>query len=79
VSPNLVCASGVDILMDYLEGVLPADVRADVDEHVASCERCRAFVRSYRETPRIFRDATDVALPTELADSLMTFLRTKGR
>ena len=49
---------GAAILIDYLEGVLPADVRADVDAHVAGCPRCVEFVRAYRETPRILRDST---------------------
>ena len=71
------CASGVEILMEYLEGVLPDDLRADVDEHVAACERCTAFIASYRETPRIVREATDFELPKELGDSLMAFLRAK--
>jgi anti-sigma factor RsiW len=51
----IVCASGVELLMDYLEGLLPADVRAAVEEHVAGCPRCVAFLESYRETPRIWR------------------------
>jgi anti-sigma factor RsiW len=59
----VVCASGVELLMDYLEGVLPPDVNAALERHVAGCERCAAFVASYRETPRILRDATAAALP----------------
>ena len=74
---DVACASGVEVLMDYLEGVLPPDVRADVDEHVAACERCTAFIAAYRETPRIVREATSFELPKELGDSLMAFLRAK--
>ena len=75
MSEALVCASGVHLLMDYLEGELPANLKADIERHVASCERCTAFVASYRETPRIVRDATAFTLPKDLEDSLMTFLR----
>ncbi len=71
----VVCASGVELLMDYLEGVLPADVSAALEAHVAGCARCVAFLHSYRETPRILREATAAALPTELQDSLRAFLR----
>jgi len=74
---NVACASGVELLMDYLEGALPADLKADVDEHVIACERCTAFIASYRETPRIVREATEFELPKELGDSLMAFLRAK--
>ena len=42
----IACVSGVELLMDYLEGVLPADFHAALDEHVAGCLRCAAFVAS---------------------------------
>jgi len=60
------CVSGVELLADYLEGLLPADVCASLEEHVLGCERCQAFVASYQATPAILRAATDVVLPEEL-------------
>lgn len=74
---EIVCASGVDLLMDYLEDVLPPDVRAAVEAHVAGCPRCVAFIESYRATPRILREATAAALPADLELSLRTFLRAR--
>jgi anti-sigma factor RsiW len=71
------CVSGVELLMDYLEGVLAPDVRAALDEHVAGCERCAAFVASYCETPRILREATASTLPADIEASLKQFLRTR--
>ena len=72
---HIACESGVDLLMDYLEGVLPAEVNAALEEHVSGCERCAAFVASYQETPRIMRDATASALPPDVEASLRAFLR----
>ena len=72
---EIVCSSGVDLLMDYLEGMLPADLRSALDAHVAGCPRCVAFIASYRETPRILREATGIALPADLQASLRAFLR----
>jgi anti-sigma factor RsiW len=69
------CVSGVELLIDYLEGVLSPETRAALDEHVAGCERCAAFVASYCETPRILRDATAAALPAEVEAALQAFLR----
>lgn len=71
------CASGVELLMDYLEGVLPAETAAELEAHVAGCPRCRAYVASYRETPRILRDATDADLPVDLQRALVAFLRAR--
>ena len=68
------CVSGVELLMDYLEGVVSADVRAALDQHVAGCERCAAFVKSYCETPRILREATAATLPADVETSLKKFL-----
>ena len=73
---EIACLSGVELLMDFLEGVLPADVHAALEAHVASCPRCAAFVESYRATPRILRDATATPLPDHVEASLKAFLRT---
>ncbi len=74
---DVTCASGVELLMDYLEGALPADVSADLEAHVSACPRCTAFVASYRETPRILREATAAALPPDLEEALLAFLRAR--
>ena len=74
---SVVCASGVDLLMDYLEGELSPEVRAELDAHVAGCPRCIAFVASYRATPPLLRRATAVELPAELGTSLLAALRSR--
>jgi anti-sigma factor RsiW len=74
---EIVCVSGVELLMDYLDGVLPADLHTALDEHVAGCARCTAFVKSYLETPRILREATAATLPADLEASLKAFLRAR--
>ena len=71
---KMVCANGVDLLMDYLEGVLPADLRVEIDGHVARCAKCTAFVASYLAAPRIFREATAATFPSALQSSLRAFL-----
>jgi len=71
----IVCMTGVELLTEYLEGTLAPDVRAAIEAHVARCPRCEAFVASYRETPRIVRDATTVEMPPDLEASLLAALR----
>jgi anti-sigma factor RsiW len=68
------CKTGVELLMDYLEGMVPDDVRTVLESHVAECPRCAAFVDSYLATPRILRAATAAAMPPELQRSLLAFL-----
>ncbi len=72
---EITCASGVELLTDYLEGVLSADLCSAVAAHVAGCPRCVAFIASFRETPRLLREATATALPADLQASLRAFLR----
>ena len=74
---DVACVSGVDLLMDYIEGVLPVDVRVALDEHVSGCAKCTAFIASYAATPRILREATAAAMPAELQASLLAFLRSR--
>lgn len=74
---DIACVTGVELLNDYLEGVLTDDVRAALDAHVARCERCVAFIHSYRATPRLLREATEASLPDDVQQSLRAFLRTQ--
>ena len=69
------CQTGVELLMDYLEGVVPDDMRTILESHVAGCAKCAAFIASYLETPRILREATAATMPPELQQSLLAFLR----
>ena len=70
----LTCRDGAALVMDYLEGVLPADTRAAIDAHLSQCPRCVEFVRAYRATPRILRESTAFEIPAGLEASLRRFL-----
>jgi len=71
------CQSGVELLMDYLEGVLAPDVHAALGQHVSGCARCSAFVASYLDTTRVVRDVTAVTLPEDRQAALQDFLRSR--
>ena len=74
---DIACISGVELLMEYLEGALAPDVRATIDAHVSGCPRCVAFIASYQQTPRILRDATAMEMPADLEASLLAALRSR--
>jgi anti-sigma factor RsiW len=74
---DIVCLSGVELLMEYLEGTLAPDTRDAIDAHVAGCPRCVAFIDSYVKAPRILRDATAAAMPADLEASLLAALRAR--
>jgi anti-sigma factor RsiW len=45
-----VCKQFVEDVTGYLEGTLPADVVARVNEHLADCPHCREYLREMRRT-----------------------------
>jgi anti-sigma factor RsiW len=71
------CETGVELLMDYLEGEVSDDMRSILESHVTGCPKCTAFVASYLATPRILREATVAAMPPELQRLLLAFLRAR--
>ena len=73
------CVSGVESLIDYLEGQLPVSMVAELEGHVAGCPRCQAFLESYRATPRLIREATETVLPAGLPSSLLAWLSQNRR
>ncbi|HSA58843.1 MAG TPA: anti-sigma factor [bacterium] len=69
------CQETIELLMDYLEKRLSPEEHAALKEHFDECPPCLDFVRSYRETPRIVREATAVQIPPEVEQRLKDFLR----
>jgi anti-sigma factor RsiW len=46
----LSCRELVELVNDYVEGVLPESERARFDGHVGCCDWCVAYVVQFRET-----------------------------
>jgi anti-sigma factor RsiW len=79
MTTGLVCVDGVALLPEYLEDLLPAERRAELDGHLQVCPRCVAFVKSYLATARIVRSATSAPMPDAARDSLRRFLAARRR
>ena len=47
---DLPCAKLVELVTDYLEGVLAAPDRARFEEHLTVCEGCVAYLEQIRAT-----------------------------
>ena len=67
------CRELVDFLMDYLDGLLPEDVRSQFVEHLAECPDCVAFLNTYRTSRDLARGlADDVAeMPEDLVTAIL--------
>ena len=47
---DIACIELVEMLTDYLEGALPPDEVAAVDQHLTGCEPCLRYLRQMRAT-----------------------------
>jgi len=50
--PDLACQHVVEMVTDYLEGALPADTGAELEQHLLICEACSVFVEQHRVVAR---------------------------
>ncbi len=53
----MTCRDVAGFLGDYLDGQLPGDARARFEAHLAECPACVRYLRQYRDTIRLAREA----------------------
>ncbi|TMB12555.1 MAG: zf-HC2 domain-containing protein [Deltaproteobacteria bacterium] len=78
-SPIHHCKECVDLLGEYVEGVLPPDRAKALEDHLSTCPPCITFVRTYRATRKLCRNALATEMPKELMSSLSSFLGDRRR
>jgi anti-sigma factor RsiW len=50
---ELVCQQMVELITDYLEGVLPRAQRRRFEAHLSGCEHCTEYLEQMRATIRL--------------------------
>ena len=71
---ELSCREVVEILGDYLEGAMAPDDRARLEEHLAGCDGCTAYLEQLRTTIRLSGRLPDEAVsPQAMAPLLEAF------
>ena len=73
------CSRLVTFLSEYLDGRLPADVRAELEQHLLGCPECAAFVGTFRSTVSLLQSLSEEDLPVELRLRLRSFLDERSR
>jgi anti-sigma factor RsiW len=56
---ELSCRELVELVTDYLEGVLDPSRLASLDAHLAACDGCDTYVEQMRQTVAALRDLGD--------------------
>lgn len=72
---RLTCEEAIGLLGDYLERILGDGLLAALEAHLADCEPCRAYLKTYRKTRDLTARLGAVDMPPELQSRLRTFLR----
>ena len=65
------CKELVELVTDYLEGVMPPDLRTAFEEHLEVCDGCRLYLGQMRVTVRALQNLPLDALSVESRQSLL--------
>lgn len=63
----LVCREAVELMADYLDGLLPDAEQARLEQHLAACPHCSEYLAQLRAT----MDALGRAEPEALSDAAL--------
>jgi anti-sigma factor RsiW len=71
---GLTCREAISLLGEYLEGLLTPGQLAELGEHLAQCEPCQAYLKTYRRTRGLTIQEGRVEMPAEMRRRLGEFL-----
>jgi predicted anti-sigma-YlaC factor YlaD len=72
---QLSCQELVELVTDYLEGVLPEADRARIEEHISGCDGCRDYIDQMRSTVALSNEARPPGLTPEAEQALLSAFR----
>lgn len=76
MNPNpLSCQELVELVTQYLEGVMPEDQRAQFEDHLAHCEGCTSYIEQMRHTIQIAGKLSEETIAPEARDELLDLFR----
>jgi len=68
---EMTCKELVELVTDYLEGVLPDDVRMSFERHVSGCSGCTNYLENMRQTIRLTGQIREENLTPQQRDDLL--------
>jgi anti-sigma factor RsiW len=69
------CRQVVELMTDYLEGVLSVVERARFEDHIAGCDGCRAYLAQLRMAQKIMGRLGDEPVPPAVEKELLEAFR----
>jgi anti-sigma factor RsiW len=72
---SMVCREVVEVLIDYVDGEMTIEHRAQFERHLCGCLQCFAYLETYRATIRLTRALPkNDPLPAAFAERLQRML-----
>ena len=72
---DLVCQQAVELVTDYLEGVLPRAERRRFESHLAGCPHCTEYLAQMRATIDLTGRVTPEDLTPQMRDEFIALYR----
>jgi predicted anti-sigma-YlaC factor YlaD len=72
---SLTCRELVELVTDYLEGVLPESERARFAEHIDCCGWCLKYTAQMRETVQVVGHVEPETVPPDVEAQLLSAFR----
>ena len=72
---QLSCQEVVELVTDYLEGVLVDDERRRFEQHLSGCDGCRQYVEQMRTTIRLTGELSPRGMSPEAERSMLEAFR----
>ena len=70
----MTCKEAIDVLGDYLDQTLTAELAEELERHLGDCAPCRAYLNTYRKTRELTGKSGRVPMPEEMKQRLHRFL-----
>ncbi len=74
---GVTCEQVIGLMAEYLESALSPELVAELEAHLAGCEPCVAYLRTYRRTRDLTSQTERVEMPEEMKIRLRRFLLDK--
>lgn len=72
---EMTCKELVELVTDYLEGTLPAEVRTRMEQHLTRCDGCTHYLEQMRQTIRLTGQLREETLTPVQRDDLLRLFR----
>ena len=70
----MACRDLLGALSDYIDGELEAELCAEIEQHVATCENCSIVVDTLKRTVTLYHDHGHEPLPEDVKLRLLAAL-----